>query len=199
MDFLASNAMEALAFLYQTNPVAFPKTLFKLSKYLYVKRMRQSTKNIPRRLGFYTQKMVKPVFAARGLLEGKIITHWSQIVGERFADLSLPEKITFPLNKKTEGTLHLSVTSSGALFLQYTQDLLLERINVYFGYKAVSKIKMTHDLIKKLQSKQEKPIPILSQQDKGYVDSLTKDILDPELKECLEKLGEGVYAKAPSS
>src|ERR1700722_18700629 len=107
--------------------------------------MKKSNKWHPSRIGIYTQKVVKPVFKARGLMEGKIITHWPQIVGEKFVRLALAEKITFHKGKKTEGTLHLSVTSSGALLLQYAQDLILEQVNTFFGYKALSSLRMTHD------------------------------------------------------
>ena len=85
--------------------------------------MKYHSKRVPTRIGFYTQRTLKPIFKARGLMEGKIITQWSQIVGERFTRLALAESITFPRGKKTEGTLHLSVTSSGAMLLNYAQDL----------------------------------------------------------------------------
>src|SRR3989338_6870468 len=125
----------------------FVKTLFKPLKNLYFVFMAQINKNFPQRLGVYTQKVVQPVFKTRGLMEGKIITHWSNIVGEKISQLSLVEKITFHKGKKVEGTLHLRVTSSGACLLQYAQDLVLERVNIFFGYKALSKLHMTHDLV----------------------------------------------------
>lgn len=154
--------------------------------------MRYPSKRLPTRLGFYTQKIVKPVFKARGLMEGKIITHWPQIVGERFARIALAEKITFPKGKKIEGTLHLSVTSSGALLLHYAQDLILEQVNTFFGYKALSKLHMTHDFIPS-----EKPIPKpslapLSQEEWAWLEDQTRTIIDPELRESLKRLGEAV-------
>jgi hypothetical protein len=154
--------------------------------------MKNFSKNIPQRLGFYTQKVVKPVFKARGLMEGKIITHWSQIVGESFSRLALAEKITFPKGKKTEGTLHLSVTSASAFLLQYAQDLILERVNTFFGYKALSKLKMTHDLPVPKESPLPQLPPTLSQEDEEWLEGLVKEIQDPDLKVRLEKLGVGV-------
>ena len=125
-------------------------------------------------------------------MEGKIITHWPLIVGEKFARLALPEKITFPRGKQIEGTLHLSVTSSGALLLQYAQDLILEQINTYFGYKALSRLRMTHDFVPPEESASTAPPLPLSQGDKEWLESQTEVIHDPELKACLEKLGEAV-------
>jgi hypothetical protein len=154
--------------------------------------MKYPTKNFPTRLGVHTQKIVKPVFKARGLMEGKIITNWPQIVGEKFARLALAEKITFPRGKKTEGTLYLSVTSAGALLLQYAQDLILEQVNTYFGYKALSTLRMTHGFIPPEESPPPLPPQPLSQEDKEWLEGQMGGINDQELKGCLERLGEAV-------
>jgi hypothetical protein len=121
-------------------------------------------------------------------MEGKVITHWPQIVGERFAKIALAESITFPKGKKTEGTLHLSVTSSGALLLQYSQDLLLEQVNTFFGYKALTKLRMTHDFVPPKEVVKKIPVP-LTDEEKRWVEDMTQDISDSDLRECLEKLG----------
>lgn len=154
--------------------------------------MKHPSKNYPVRLGVHTQKIVKPIFKERGLMKGKIITHWPQIVGEKFSRLALPEKITFPRGKKTEGTLHLSVTSSGALLLQYAQDLILEQINTYFGYKALTTLRMTHGFIPSEESVPSLPPSPISEEDKQWLESQVGVIYDPELRECLEKLGEAM-------
>lgn len=157
--------------------------------------MRHPTKNWPSRLGLYTQEIVKPVFKARGLMEGKIITHWPQIVGEKFSSLAIPEKITFPKkDKRTEGTLHLNVTSAGALLLQFSQDLILEQVNIFFGYKALTKLRMTHGFFPP-SAQVSKPSRPLSQEESEWITTQTSLISDPELKECLEKLGTALSLK----
>ena len=125
-------------------------------------------------------------------MEGKSITHWPQIVGEKFARLALVEKVTFPMGKRSDGTLHLSVTSSGALLLQYAQDLILEQVNIFFGYKALSKLKMTHDLIPSKESSPSTIIPPLSLEHQNWINGQINTIDDPELKRCLTKLGEAI-------
>lgn len=147
---------------------------------------------LPTRLGFYTQKAVKPVFKARGLMEGKIITHWPQIVGEKFSRLAIAEKITFPKGKRTEGTLHLSVTSSSSLLLHYAQDLILEQVNTFFGYRALSKLQMSHGFLPPEQVCSKEPPSPLSQEEKEWVALQIQSIKDLELKTCLKKLGKAV-------
>jgi rare lipoprotein A len=159
-----------------------------------LKSMKYPNKMVPARLGLYTQKIVKPVFKARGLMEGKIITHWHQIVGEKFARLSLAEKVTFPKGKKTEGTLHLNVTSAGSLLLHYAQDLILEQVNTFFGYKALSKLHMSHGLTPSQEVAFKPPSPPLSEEENQWLNAQTQAIEDPELKQCLKNLGEVVLS-----
>lgn len=140
-------------------------------------------------LGFYTQKVVSPVFKVRGFMEGKIITHWSQVVGDQMAQMALPEKITFPKGKRIEGTLHLHVTSSGALLLHYAQDLLLEQINTFFGYKALSKLRMIHGFSPSREISLKTTPPSLSQTEKDWLKEQTSSVIDEDLQACLESLG----------
>lgn len=91
-----------------------------------------------------------------------------------------------------EGTLHLRVTSSGACLLQYAQDLVLERVNIFFGYKALSKLQMTHDLVHLKPSKDVQQTFSLSQEEGEWLKSLIEDIQDQELKTHLENLGKGI-------
>lgn len=154
--------------------------------------MKYPNKYQPRRIGIYTQKIVQPVFKARGLMEGKIITHWPQIVGERFASLALPEKIVFPKGKKGEGILYLSVTSSSSLLIHYAQGLILEHVNTFFGYKAIAKLHMNHGFIPPKVEAEKKPPPPLSQEETEWLMGQTESITDPDLKEHLDRLGQAI-------
>lgn len=154
--------------------------------------MHYPTKRQLTRIGIYTQKIIEPVFKTRGLMEGKIITHWAHIVGDRFARLSLPEKITFAKGRKTEGTLYLSVTSSASLLLHYAQDLILEQVNTFFGYKAICKLCLTHGFIPPEESSAKSSPPPLSPEEKAWLNEQTKGIEDPDLRACLEKLGQSI-------
>lgn len=154
--------------------------------------MKHTSKFGPSRLGLFTQRLVKPVFKSRGLMEGKIITHWPQIVGEKFAHMSFAEKITFPKGSRSEGTLHLNVTSSGALLFQYAQDLILERVNTFFGYKALSKLRMIHGLTLQGKAKMPSPPKILTEEERVWLEKQIEGIEDIELRVYLQKLGEAI-------
>lgn len=183
-------AREVFAGFYRTKQGASLKTLSKPSQNFYFVSMKHINKSMPLRIGFYTQETLKPVFKKRGLMEGKIITHWAQIVGEKFAQLALPEKVTFPKGKKTEGALHIIVNSSGSLFFHYIQDLILEQVNTFFGYKALTKLHMSHGLsVPQVTSLLEKEKP-LSSEDQNWIEKKIDSIQDIELKVYLKNLGE---------
>lgn len=161
----------------------------------YLENMRYPNKRFPRRLGVYTHQIVKPLFKSRGLMEGRIITQWPHIVGEKFARLSLPEKVTFPRGKKSEGTLHIRVTSASSLLLHSIHDLILDHVNTFFGYKAIAKLYMIHGLIPSSFPAPSKPAPAPSPEDIAWVEAQTSALEDTELKECLENLGKALSAK----
>lgn len=103
-----------------------------------VKRRRRAL--FPKTLGECVEPLTRPVFKAQGIASARLITDWEKIVGRECARRCLPHKITFPQGKTTGGTLTLAVENGFAPQLQHSQPLILERLAVYFGYKAVSRI-----------------------------------------------------------
>lgn len=133
----------------------------------------------------------RAAFRKFGFVQSSVVTRWNEIVGERYAAVTAPESIRFPQGKRDGGTLNLTVSSAHAPMLQHIAPELIERVNRFFGYQAVSKIKMMqgHLPAKAPQSSKTppnlKPIPV------ELGDSL-RDIGDPELRAVLESLAQGL-------
>ena len=94
--------------------------------------------------------------------------------------------------------MHLSVLSGAfALEIQHREKYILEKINTHFGYQAVSKIKITQDsslATEKLdKSDDEKPQITVSPEEENYINDLTSDLNNTELKKILVKLGKSVF------
>lgn len=85
-------------------------------------------------------RVVNPIAKKRGIIHGKIILEWEKIVGHQYATYCAPLKISFRQGYRTYGTLHMKVNPSHALLVNHSQDLIIEKINTFFGYKAVNKI-----------------------------------------------------------
>ncbi|WP_317617581.1 DUF721 domain-containing protein [Sphingomonas daechungensis] len=73
-------------------------------------------------------------FRRFGFVQGAIVSRWSEIVGERYARVSSPESIRFPMGKKSGGVLTLLVEGAHSPLLQHLAPLIIERVNRFFGY-----------------------------------------------------------------
>jgi len=73
----------------------------------------------------------------------EIILNWHKIVDSEILELSTPVNIYSTKEKgKQINVLYINVKSSAAgLKLSFQQELIIEKIAIYFGYKAVHKIK----------------------------------------------------------
>ena len=141
----------------------------------------------PKPLDSLIEPLTRPVFKKQGLAGSRIITDWEQIVGPKLASHSLPEKLSFPAGKKSNGTLTISVENGFATELQHMQHVIIERLASYFGYQAVSRITISHSWVAapKEQPKTNKPTtPALPKNSA----QLTEQVEDPELRQALQSL-----------
>jgi hypothetical protein len=98
-----------------------------------------------RALAETVQILTEPALKKRGLANVALVAEWPQIVGEAIGKWSMPEKLVFPPRQNRAGVLHVRVGSSAmALEFQHTEPVIIERINVYFGYPAVARLRLRH-------------------------------------------------------
>ena len=147
----------------------------------------------PRALGHSLAKVTKAVFGKRGFADGAILKDWPTIAGEHLARHSLPEKVVYPGGARAGGTLHLRIDNgSMATELQHLEPLLIERINGYFGFGAVDRLKITQGPLPETAAKPARPRRRL---DKAEQEDLARSLIsvdDAELRHALEALGRAV-------
>ena len=128
------------------------------------------------------EPVTRPLMKTQGLAGSRILEEWEHIVGKKLAHYTAPEKLTFTVGKKTDGTLTIACESAHALELQHMQPIILERIATYFGYKAVARITISQCFVGPT------PAPIKKSTIKPVnlnTDCLS-EITDPDLKKALE-------------
>jgi hypothetical protein len=124
-------------------------------------------------------------FKRFGFVQGAVVSRWGEIVGERYAKVSLPESIRFPSGSRKNGTLTLLVQGAHAPLMQHLGPMIIERVNRFFGYEAVSKLAYRQG---KIPAKAERPSrPATAPVPKELGEGL-RTIADPELRACLESL-----------
>jgi hypothetical protein len=87
-------------------------------------------------------KVTRRTLGRRGLAEGSLVTDWVSVVGPMIAERSLPLRLQFSGGERSDGTLHVRVSGALALELQHLEPQVLERINGYFGYRAVGRLRI---------------------------------------------------------
>ena len=145
--------------------------------------------------------LAKQLLGPRGFTQMELLSSWSDIVGENLAQYSLPQKLVFPKDERTNGCLTVMVPA-GAFAMEIAQNepRIIENINTFFGYPAVSKLKILQSgtpenfLIRKKPSDKVKKV-VVSAKEESYITESVKDIKSDELREVLEKLGYEVFAK----
>jgi hypothetical protein len=150
----------------------------------------------PRALAGVLSKVTRPIFGKRGFAGGAVVTEWPAIVGRRLAAHTVPERIAYQGGERDRGVLHLRV-DSGALAteLQHLEPQLLERINGYFGYRSVVRLRIVHGPLPPAEAPQ-KPAPraLDRTEEKDLADRLA-GIEDDDLRTALEALGRVVVAR----
>ena len=134
----------------------------------------------------------RAAFRRFGFVQSSVVTRWPEIVGEHHAQVCMPESIRFPPGEKSEGILQLVVLPAHAPLIQHVIPEIVERVNRFFGYKAVVRVKMRQGEVKPPKSNargEERPKapPSLKPIPMELGDSL-RDIGDPELRTVLESL-----------
>jgi hypothetical protein len=134
----------------------------------------------------------RAAFRRFGFVQSSIVSRWDEIVGPRYSRVSTPESIRFPAGKKADGTLELVVEGAHAAMMQHVVPEIIERVNRFFGYSAVARVKMRQGVV---ASKQDRPVakapPMLKPIPFELGDSL-KEIGDPELQAVLNSLAKSL-------
>jgi hypothetical protein len=153
------------------------------------------TSKRPRAIGTTVEKLTRPIFGRRGFSEAAIITDWAAVIGAELARHTRPERIAFRPRTRAEGTLHLRVGHSAlALELQHLEPQLIERINRYFGYRAVARVAMIQGPVAAGEEKPAATEPPLDPAADAALRARLSGVSDPGLRDALNRLGRRVLA-----
>lgn len=142
---------------------------------------------------------VKQVLGKRGFVEIDILTNWQKIVGEELAEFVLPQSIDFKRGERSNGVLKVAVPSGAfALELQHRERTIIQKINTYFGYAAVSSLKilqnsgLEYGTVKDNVESVQKSL--VTQEEEIYIKDLSSGIKNAALQEVLERLGRSIVS-----
>jgi hypothetical protein len=130
----------------------------------------------------------RAAFRRFGFVQSSVVSRWDEIVGPAHAKVCAPESIRFPPREKANGILQLVVVPAHAPLIQQVIPEIIERVNRFFGYRAVTRVKLRQGEVKPPASGEQrrappslKPVPL-------ELGESLRDIGDPELRAVLESL-----------
>src|ERR1700751_5200036 len=108
--------------------------------------------------GVFSDAYAKQGFAAR-----ELVTRWTEIIGPELSAHCEPLKMQWP--RPVEGqpvepaTLVLRVEGPMALEIQHTSDVILQRVNRFFGWSAVGRLALRQAPLARRERRTRPPPP----------------------------------------
>ncbi len=143
-------------------------------------------------MGHLLPREAKKHFRQRGFAEGEIVTRWREIAGSEFSRFTMPIRLSYKRGENRRATLHLLVEGAFASHVQHLSPLIIEKVNMFYGYETVAKINIHQGRVKDRESNvYYKPEPA-PPEIKDLIKTLVDSTHDERLKEALRSLGESV-------
>ena len=140
----------------------------------------------------FTKKML----GKKAFVEADVICNWKEIVGDEMASYSNPVRIDFKKGERTNGVLVVETCGGAfALELQLKTKFLLDKVNMFFGYLAVEKVRILQNpqkLSDKKQDIKKKEKKLVTTEEENYIKELSKGVCNSDLSSVLERLGKAV-------
>ena len=142
-----------------------------------------------RRLPDLLRRLLEPAARRRGLAEAKLLTEWPTVVGPLLASRCHPIRLS-PRSEGPGGVLVLHVAGAAALELQHSEPQILERINGYFGYGAVARLRLIQAPLPRSTAGPLPPVGRgMSDGEESEIAQAVGEIRDPGLRAALRELG----------
>lgn len=156
----------------------------------------------------------------RGVADPRLLTRWSEIVGDRLGALCRPVRIKHRAGMALGGVLILAVDRAHASEVEHELEAIRERVNAFFGHCAAAEIKITQSVevvgaafaptmgrldgdaaLEGAPDSAEAPVletPVLEalpERKRRELDALTAPVADDALRDALARLGANVMAE----
>ena len=151
-----------------------------------------------RAIGAESSRATAPIRRKRGFFEASVFSDWHDIVGDDLARQCVPMRLVRGPEGEG-GTLHVRVTGPLALELQHLEPQVIERINSFYGFRAVAGLRLHQGPIAAPERVKPAAAAQAAPSDLAQLDANLETVEDPELRRALRDFGESVLARNPSS
>jgi hypothetical protein len=125
---------------------------------------------------------IKKIINKKGTIYPEILDNWKHFVGNDLFKFSFPIKYKNS-NKINNSTLEIMIKRGKEIDIEYSKNKIIDKINAYFGYKVLEKIKIvTFDRDETYNEE------VISNESKKKFHSNIKNVKDESLKRSLSNL-----------
>jgi hypothetical protein len=147
-----------------------------------------------RPLSVLLSDLFSEAYAKQGFAARELVTRWAEIAGPKIAAHCEPLKMQWP--RPVEGqpqepaTLVLRVDGPMALEIQHSSDVILERVNRFFGWSAVGRLALRQAPL----SRRDRPRLAAPPEAKAVAEvaKTLSAVEDDELRAALARLGASI-------
>ena len=148
-------------------------------------------------------KAMTPACRKRGFASVDIVASWADIVGDRYGTRVQPDRLIWPRQPELTdpdtppqpATLVVHTDGATALMLSHDSSQVIERINMFYGWAAIGRIKILQKPVQVKQAAQRKALRSLTRSEERKLDQSLEGVENERLREALKKLGAQVIAK----
>jgi len=164
---------------------------------------RKSTTKGFKRTSSLLQGKIRTASETRGFAVTRLLTHWTEIMGEDIASIARPVDIKYG-RQGFGATLTVLTTGAQAVMLEMQKESMRERVNATYGYNAIARVRITQtsatgfsegqaSFVHRSQKKAEPaPDPVLLREAKN----VASPIADEGLRAALEAMARNVLSKS---
>lgn len=147
-----------------------------------------------------TALVLEPVLARRAGMRIDLLAAWSDIVGPLHAQYTRPEKINWPRRIGDDdpfepGNLVVACDGARAVLFQHELGEVLSRLNVFFGFSAIARIKIVQKPVARLREPRRRTEPQLDAAGTKKLAVILEGVADEKLRQSLARLGRGVLGR----
>lgn len=146
--------------------------------------------------------VIDPILRRKAGMTTGLVAAWAGIVGARLAETTRPEKLQWPRDRASgepfePATLVVAAEPRAALRLQHQTTEILSRVNGFFGFHAVAKIRFVQKPVAVPKRDLRPKTRALDADEKDKVAGMIARIEDPKLKAALEAFALSTLSRLP--
>ncbi|PVB63220.1 DUF721 domain-containing protein [Labrenzia sp. 011] len=146
-----------------------------------------------------------PACRKRGFASVDIVASWADIVGERYGTKVQPDRLIWPRrpdrsdpeNPPQPATLVVHTDGATALLLSHDSGQVIERVNTFFGWAAIGRIKILQKPVTVKSPEPRRELRSLTGTEQQRLEKRLEGVENDRLRQALKKLGTQVIARKP--